>query len=251
MAQPYLSIVIPNYNEIANLRSGSLDKVASFLGKAKYSFEVIISDDNSTDGSLEFLKNFVSSHSDFRLLKNSHTGKAGALKNGIEKANGRYILFTDMDQSTPLSEIDKLLPWFNKGYKAVIGSRGKKRDTSFFRQVTAIAFLTFRKLLLLRDIVDTQCGFKAFESTLLKNIFPQLSNFNNVEIAKGWKVSAFDVELLFLIEKQGEKIKEVTVNWHDEDISTSKSKNFLTESLDMLKQILKVKIKDLKGGYEN
>jgi dolichyl-phosphate beta-glucosyltransferase len=62
-------------------------------------------------------------------------------------------------------------------------------------------------------------------------------------------VSAFDVELLFLAEKKGYRLKEVDVNWEDEDVSTSKSKNFVTESLDMLKQILRVKLNDIQGRY--
>jgi glycosyltransferase involved in cell wall biosynthesis len=250
MAKPFLSIIIPNYNEMANLEVGVLNKVRDFLKTAKFSYEVIISDDGSSDKSLEYLTDFVKKYPQFRLLKNAHTGKAGAIKSGIENSNGEFILFTDMDQSTPLTEIDKLIPWFEKGYKAVIGSRGRKRQASIFRQIAAISFLTFRKTLLLSQITDTQCGFKAFEANLLKKTFPKLSNFNKVEIAHGWKVSAFDVELLFLIEKQGEKIKEVTVNWRDEDISTNKSRNFLTESVDMLKQVLKVKLKNLKGEYD-
>jgi dolichyl-phosphate beta-glucosyltransferase len=250
MQKPFLSIIIPNYNETANLDAGALKKVTDFLKTAKFTYEVILSDDGSSDNSPEYLETFVKNHPGFHLLKNPHTGKAGAIKSGIEAACGKYILFTDMDQSTPLSEVDKLIPWFEEGYDAVIGSRGRKRQASLFRQIAAISFLTFRKSLLLSQITDTQCGFKAFESNLLKKTFPELSNFDSVEVAKGWKVSAFDVELLFLIEKQGGKIKEVKVNWRDEDISTNKSRNFLTESIDMLKQILKVKIKNLKGEYD-
>lgn len=250
MQKPFLSIIIPNYNEAANLEAGALKKVIDYLKTAKFSYEVILSDDSSTDKSPEFLEKFVKNHLEFRLLKNPHTGKAGAIKSGIEASIGEYILFTDMDQSTPLPEIDKLIPWFEKGYRAVIGSRGRKRQASLFRQIAAVSFLTFRKTLLLSQITDTQCGFKAFEANLLKKTFPKLSNFDKVEVTKGWKVSAFDVELLFLIEKQGEKIKEVRVNWRDEDLSTNKSRNFLTESIDMLKQILKVKIKNLKGEYD-
>lgn len=249
MPKPYLSIIIPNYNETANLEAGALNKVTNFLNQANFTYEVIISDDGSTDNSIEYLTQFVKDHPNLRLLKNPHMGKAGAIKSGIENATGEYILFTDMDQSTPLSEVEKLIPWF-KNYKAVIGSRGKKRQASLFRQIAAIIFLTFRKTLLLSQITDTQCGFKAFEANLLKSTFPKLSNFNKVEVARGWKVSAFDVELLFLIEKQGEKIKEINVNWRDEDLSTNKSRNFLTESIDMLKQILKVKLKNLKGEYD-
>ncbi len=248
---PYLSIIIPNYNEMANLEQGALGKVAAYLKKVNFTWEVIISDDDSTDGSRKFIENFVAKHTGFLLLKNHHTGKAGALKKGIEKASGKYILFADMDQSTPLVEVEKLLPWFKKDFKVVIGSRGKSRNSSPVRQLISFFFFTFRRSVLLGDVIDTQCGFKAFEAHILKQVFPRLSNFDKVEVAKGWVVSAFDVELLFMLHKLGEPIKEVRVIWKDEDTSTSKPRNFVKESLDMIKQIIRVKSRDLRGVYES
>ena len=251
MPIPYLSIIIPNYNEMANLQSGALDKVIKYLKKAKFTWEVIISDDNSTDGSREFIEKYIHKQAGFTLLHNSHTGKAGALKNGIARAKGKYILFADMDQSTPLSEVEKLLPWFSQGFNVVIGSRGQQRNSSLFRQIVSRVFFTFRRSVLLSDIVDTQCGFKAFETKTLKNTFPKLSNFDKQGSVKGWVVSAFDVELLFMLCKKGENIKEVNVNWKDEDTSTSKPRNFAKESIDMVRQLMRVKLRDIQGEYEN
>lgn len=248
---PYLSIIIPNYNEMANLESGALDKVAKYLKTVKFTWEVIISDDESTDGSREFVEKFVGKHSRFIILKNKHAGKAGALKNGILQASGQFILLADMDQSTPLKEVEKILPWFDKGFKVVIGSRGKSRNSSPLRQIISFVFFTFRRSILLGDIIDTQCGFKAFESKILKLVFPKLSNFDRNKNPKGWVVSAFDVELLFMLHKLREPIKEVTVDWKDEDTSTSKPRNFVKESLDMIRQIIRVKSRDLRGVYES
>mgnify|MGYP001586058010 CR=1 FL=1 len=246
---PQLSIIIPNYNEKENLESGVLDEVAEYLKKVSFTWEVIISDDESTDNSRQIAQEFATKHKGFRVLKNPHGGKAQAVWSGIKKATGDIVLFTDMDQSTPLSEVEKLLPHYQSGYDVVFGSRGRTRNASIFRRILAFGFLTFRRFLLLPQVIDTQCGFKSFKRSVALKLFPQLEIIKTTNQAKGWVVSAFDVELLFLAEKFGYQIKEVRVQWKDRDISTSKSKNFLTESKDMLKQILRVKLNDLQGKY--
>ncbi len=246
-----LSIVIPNFNEKENLDRGVLEEVYTYLKKVSYDYEVIISDDGSTDGSREIAQTFARSHSGFRVLPNPHGGKAKAVYAGIKAAKGEIVLFTDMDQSTPLKEVEKLLPWFDEGYTVVFGSRGKARaNFPWYRQLTSWGFRFVRGLFLLRDVVDTQCGFKAFNTAVAKKIFPKLSVMSDKKISKGWSVSAFDVELLFLAEKYGNRLKEVDVEWKDEDTSTGKDKRFFKESTDMLKQILSVKINDLKGLYD-
>lgn len=246
-----LSIVIPNFNEKENLDRGVLEEVYTYLKKVSYDYEVIISDDGSTDGSREIAEAFSRSHSGFRVLPNPHGGKAKAVYAGIKAAKGEIVLFTDMDQSTPLKEVEKLLPWFDEGYTVVFGSRGKARaNFPWYRQLTSWGFRFVRGLFLLRDVVDTQCGFKAFNTAVAKKIFPMLSVMSDKKVSKGWSVSAFDVELLFLAEKFGQKLKEIDVEWKDEDTSTGKDKRFIKESTDMLKQILGVKINDLKGMYD-
>ncbi len=249
---PKLSIVLSNYNELANLERGVLEEMYSYLKKVKFTWEVIINDDGSSDGGDKIIGNFVKKHSGFKMIKGSHGGKAAGIWNGIQAANGEVVLYTDMDQSTPLKECEKLLPWFDKGYDVVFGSRGKMRNNfSPIRQVSSWSFRTFRGFLLLHDVVDTQCGFKALRTDVAKKIFPMLSVIkSNKTVSKGWTVSAFDVELLFLAEKLGYKLKEVDVIWKNEDTSTSKQKSFIGESVDMLQQIIQVKINDLKGLYD-
>lgn len=246
---PKLSIVIPNYNEKENIQAGVLDQINSYLKKAAFTWEVIISDDGSTDSSRDLANDFVKKNEGFRLLKNNHGGKAAAINAGVKTAKGEIILFTDMDQSTPLSEVEKLLPYYSQGYDVVFGSRGKARKNfSPMRQLTSWGFRTFRQIFLLGHIVDTQCGFKSFKSKVAKELFPKLSVLR--EKATGWSVSAFDVELLFLAQKKRYKLKEVDVIWSQQDISTGKGNKLVKESIDMLKQILTVKQNDLKGLYD-
>lgn len=251
MTKPLVSIVIPNYNEKANLNRGVLEEMAKYLKSAPFTYEVIINDDGSTDGGLEIIDAFVKKNPRFHLIKNSHGGKAAGIWAGIKKAQGDIVLFTDMDQSTPLNQVEKLLPWYDRGFDVVFGSRGGlRKNFPLIRQLMSWGFRTFRQIFLLRQITDTQCGFKSSRTAVALDLFPRLEVIKSAKKATGWVVSAFDVELLFLAEKYGYKMKEVEVLWQDEDVSTSKSKNFIKESRDMLKQILRVKLNDLQGRYQ-
>jgi len=252
MMNVFLSVVIPCYNEEENLKRGALDEVASYLAKQPYESEIIISDDGSTDGSLRFLRKYVKKHPLLKLLENKHAGKPFTVRVGIEKAKGKIVLFTDMDQSVPIEEVRKLLPFFKKGYDVVIGSRGvERKNAPWYRKIIARVFRRVRGFFLLSDISDTQCGFKAFRSQVAKDIFPRLLIFKEGREIKGWRVSAFDVELLFITKKRGYKIAEVLVKWEDKDFALAdKEKNFVKESKEMLKEIIRVKINDLEGKYE-
>src|SRR3989344_3420345 len=115
---------------MANLQKGVLDKVEHFLSLKKYSYEVIIVDDGSTDGSVEFVKQFTEDNSSFKLIENPHLGKGGAVTTGVLNSKGDYVLFSDMDQATPIEEVDKLLPYFDQNYDIVIGSRKSQRKGS-------------------------------------------------------------------------------------------------------------------------
>jgi dolichyl-phosphate beta-glucosyltransferase len=245
-----ISVVIPCYNEEENLKRGVLDQVEKYLRKQDYPSEVIISDDESTDGSLKFLEKFVKYHPRFKLLKNKHGGKPFALRSGLKKSNGEIVLFTDMDQSTPITEIEKLLPWFEKDYAFVFGSRGMTRKNfPFYRKIASIVFRSFRQIFLLRGVADTQCGFKAFERKAGLEIFRKMQVFKQAGEARGWRVGAWDVEMLFVAEKLGYKIKEISVDWEDRDVTGGKKKNFLKESKEMLFEVLRVKINDWRGVY--
>lgn len=244
----FLSVIIPCYNEEKNLKRGVLDEVNDYLSKQKFQSEVIISDDESTDKSREFVKNYLKKHPNFKLLENKHAGKPFAVRSGIEKANGEIVLFTDMDQSTPIKEFDKLLPFFQKGFDVVIGSRGQKREGfSLLRLIGSNVFRLIRQWMLLKKIIDTQCGFKAFKNNIAKDLFSRLLIFKEAKKTKGWKVGAFDVELLFIAQKRGYKTAEVIIEWEDKDVK--KEKKYLKESKEMLKEILRVKLSDLAKKY--
>jgi dolichyl-phosphate beta-glucosyltransferase len=255
ISSPHLSVIIPCWNEQRNLESGVLDEVFQYLAAQSYPWEVIIVDDGSTDGSKELIRQFVSDKDGCSLLETAHGGKPAAVWAGIQAAGGEVVLFTDMDQSTPIQEWSKLLPWYEQGFDVVIGSRGMAREAySLLRKLGSVTFLTLRRLFLLPDIRDTQCGFKSCRREAALAVFPRLQYFQQ-ERPTGWKVSAYDVELLHLFEKAGYRIKEVVVRWANRDRSDTKGQQselsrYLHESMDMAKEVGRVKLNDLKGLYD-
>jgi dolichyl-phosphate beta-glucosyltransferase len=254
--QPYLSVIIPCYNEQKNLEAGVLDEVYHYLGQQEYSWEVIIANDESTDGSQELIEGALKDKTGFTLLDIAHGGKPAAVWAGVRQARGEIILFTDMDQSTPIDETNKLLGWYERGFDVVIGSRGAERQGfSIVRQLGSIVFRGLRRLFLLRGISDTQCGFKSCRRQAALEAFPRLQFFKEKDQPVGWKVSAYDVELLYLMERAGYRIKEVVVRWRNRDMSDTKGQTgdlarYVKESIEMAQEVTRVKLNQLRGLYD-
>lgn len=246
----FLSVVIPCFDEMANLQKGVLDKARRFLDRKKFSYEVIIVDDGSTDGSAEFVQKFTKENPRFKLITNTHLGKAGAVTAGVLAARGEYILFTDMDQATPIEEVDKLLPYFSEAFDIVIGSRsGRRRGAPWTRVLMARGMMILRSVLIgIRDISDTQCGFKMFKRSVAQKLFGKISKLHHgFRQRSGSSVSAgFDVELLYLAQKMEYMVKEVPVNWLYVE---SRRVSPLKDSIDGLADLIKIKLNDLRGEY--
>lgn len=247
---PYLSVVIPCYNEETNLEARVLTKVNDFLKKKKYDWEVLVVDDGSTDKSKELIKRFIKNNHKFSLIENPHQGKAAAVITGMLKATGKYLLFSDLDQATPIEELDKLLPWFDKGYDVVIGSRNsERRGAPLSRLAMARGFMLLRNLLLgLPGISDTQCGFKAFRKETAHKLFKKLKLYKETGKVEGSHVTAgFDIELLFIAKKMGFKIREVPVVWRYVE---TRRVSPVRDSWEGLMDLVRIKINDLRGVYE-
>lgn len=244
-----LSVVIPSYNEMANLQKGTLEKVERYLDRQKFEYEVLVVDDGSTDGSLEFVRNFERENRHFKLIENSHMGKAGAVTTGMLKAAGDLILFTDMDQATPITELEKLLP-YTKKYDIVIGSRSTtRRGAPFTRKVMSQGMITLRTLLVgLKNIQDTQCGFKLFNNEACKNVFEEVKRVHKgFKTIHGSSVTAgFDVELLFIATLLGYKIHEVPVSWLYVE---TRRVNPLNDSIDGLMDLVRIRKNIARGVY--
>ncbi len=242
------------YNEENNLKRGVLNELNDYLTKSKLTWEVIITNDLSTDNSYALLLDFAKKNKNFKILNlDKKGGKPGGIWHSIQAAKYPFVLMTDIDQSTPMKEVEKFIPFLHT-HDIVIGSRGIHRDgNSFLRKIGGPVFLSLRRLVILPNIIDTQCGFKLMKTTVAKELFPNLQFFQKEKNPTGWRVSAFDVELLFMAQKWGKKIKEVEVDWRNEDTSDTKGddiKRYKKESIQMIKEIIRVKRNDLVGKYE-
>jgi len=251
-----VSVIIPCYNEEKNLERGVLDEVYQYLRQQDYSWEVIVANDGSTDDSPALVRQYIVDKDQFSFADLPHGGKPAAIRGGLERATGEVVLFTDMDQSTPIYELEKLLPWYKQGFDVVIGSRGTSREGfSLLRQVGSLVFRSMRSAFLLRGIRDTQCGFKLFRREPVLELFPKLQVFRE-EVPSGWKVTAYDVELLYLFERAGYSIREVEVEWENRDVSDTKGHSselvrYMRESVSMSKQVLRVNVNRIKGLYDD
>ena len=199
---PFLSIVIPAYNEERRLPQ-TLERVLDYLKHQSYASELIVVDDGSTDGTARVVQAFSEAHCCVQLIRNDHRGKGYAVRTGMLAARGHIALFSDADLSTPIEELDELLPWFERGYDIVIGSRegqGAKRiHEPFYRHLMGRVFNGVVRLLTVRGIDDTQCGFKAFRDDVARHVFTRMRLYGeNAKPVQDSMVTGFDVEVLFL-----------------------------------------------------
>ncbi len=249
MKDIFLSVVIPCYNEEKNIKIGALEKVADYLAKQDYSWEVDIVDDGSNDNSISLVEEFVKNHRNFFLFKNPHQGKAATVISGMLRAEGEYILFTDFDQATPINEVEKILPYL-KNFDIVIGSRNTKRTGApLSRVIIARGFMLLRSIILgLNGISDTQCGFKAFRREVARQLFSRLKIYGYRQTISGPMVTAgFDIEVLFLARKLGFKIKEVPVEWHYVE---TRRVNPIKDSIYGFWDLVRIRLYSLRGFYD-
>ena len=209
---PFLSIIIPAYNEERRL-PGTLRAIDNYLKQQKYNYEIIVVNDGSKDKTEQVLSSLKPQISNLKIINNKiNRGKGAVVKQGMLASTGRYRLFTDADNSTPIDQAEKILFWLEKGYDIVIGSRDVKGAVlnppqPFLRRLSGRLFSLFRKIVLdLWEIRDTQCGFKGFSKKAADDIFSRLKT-------KGF---LFDVEALLLAKKLGYRIKEVGIHWKND-----------------------------------
>jgi dolichyl-phosphate beta-glucosyltransferase len=224
----YLSVVIPAYNESARLPE-TLNKISAHLSTKDWTWEVIVSDDGSTDGTADLVER------DFpacRLLKAPcNRGKGAVVRSGMLAARGDYRLFTDADLSTPIEEIDAMLETMQRGgYDAVIASRAMPEShlevrQPWWREWSGRLFnMIVRPLSGLR-FFDTQCGFKLFEARAAQALF-------SLQKSDGW---AFDVEILMLARSFRFRVREVGVRWINNEASKVQ---LLTAAPRMLRDVI-------------
>lgn len=206
----HLSVVVPFKDEAHRLPK-SLEKLNQFLSAQQFSSEIILVDDGSTDQTVESISYFVN-QPHVRLLRHTQNkGKGAALKTGILQAQGKYILMSDADFSTPISELEKLQDYMYRGFAIVIGSRALPdseilQKQPLYRRLIGKSGNILIRLVLGLPYKDTQCGFKLFKGEVAKDLFTDLKMLQ-------W---SFDYEVLYKAKKRGYSVKELGVIWEDD-----------------------------------
>jgi dolichyl-phosphate beta-glucosyltransferase len=213
-ACPYLSVVIPAYNEHERLKR-FVPGIVEYLQSKGQPFEIVVVNDGSKDDTAEVARALSRTFPMLRLVDlQPNRGKGGAVKAGMLDARGQYVLFTDADQSTPISEVDKLLAKMEReGYDMAIGSRSVpgarvEQPQVWYRALAGKLFGIGTKLLCIHGLYDTQCGFKAMKQEVAQKVFPQVTSTTAI----------FDIEMLVVATRAGFRVAEVAVQWvHDPD----------------------------------
>ena len=241
MNKPFLSIVIPAYNEEARLPA-SLEKIATFLGKQTYRAEVLIVENGSSDRTYAIAQEFEKKDPIFHVLHIEERGKGIAVKTGMLAAQGEYRFICDADLSMPIEEVNRFFPPVLEKFDIAIASReapGAQRiGEPAYRHFIGRAFNGFVKVMALPGLQDTQCGFKCFSAKAADHLFP-------LQTIQGW---TFDVEVLFLARKFGYSITEVPIRWYFDAHSKVK---FLRDSLHMAGDLVRIRWKAIRKEYES
>lgn len=217
---PYLSIIVPAYNEAEAIQAGKLHEIAAWCDKQAFDVELVVVDDGSEDDTATLASSALTGVAT-QVVRIPHAGKAGAIIAGIDAAKANVLLFTDMDQATPIVHASELLAAVDAGSDVVIGSRGFVRNGApIQRKVMSWGQVLLRFALLGLTIPDTQCGFKAFRRSVAADVLNHLRSYNPARIGprRGPSVtSGFDVEFLFVAMRLGYRVTSVPVNWHYAD----------------------------------
>jgi dolichyl-phosphate beta-glucosyltransferase len=235
---PTLSVIIPAYNEERGVR-GTLRLLSAYLAAREWQWEVRVVDDGSTDGTRQIVEEFSRSEPRVVLQAEPHRGKGGAVRAGMLASRAAYRFMCDADLSMPVREIDRFMPpAFDTD--VAIGSRegiGARRvGEPLFRHVAGRVFNSLVRFSTIRDIQDTQCGFKMFTAAAAEAIFPHLT-------VDGW---AFDIEALFIARLRGFRIEEVPIEWHYRPESRVR---MVRDGVGMFAEILRIRARAARGAY--
>jgi len=240
LTSPFLSIIIPAYNEEHRLPR-TLEEIFTFLNDQSYEAEVLVVENGSNDQTFEISLKFTEQYKNLRVFKEEQPGKGNAVRRGMREARGEYRFFCDADLSMPIAEVNNFLPPALEDYKIAIASReipgAVRYNEPQYRHMTGRIFNTLIRYLVLPKLQDTQCGFKCFHADVVKEIFPY-------QTLTGW---SFDVEILYIAQRKGYLVCEVPINWYfnpDTKISV------LRDSWQMFIDLLIIRRNARRGLYD-
>jgi glycosyltransferase involved in cell wall biosynthesis len=205
--RPFLSIVIPAYNEETRLPD-TLEQVGVFLMEQVYTSEVWVIDNNSTDQTSGIIQDFCQKYSNFKTSFERSPGKGAAVRNGMLQARGEFYFMCDADLSMPIEEVNRFIPPQLEGVDIAIASReapgAVRYNEPIIRHLGGRVMNYLIQLFALPGLNDTQCGFKCFSSLVANDLFQH-------QTLPGW---SFDIELLFIARQRSYAIAEIPIPWY-------------------------------------
>ncbi|MCC7439148.1 MAG: glycosyltransferase family 2 protein [Armatimonadetes bacterium] len=225
-----LTFIIPAYNESARIER-SLQQAIEYFQCQPYTWEILVVDDGSRDDTAAIVRRYEGEQ--LRLLEQPHNmGKGAAVRRGMLEATGNFRIFSDADFSTPIVETGAMMMLLSM-YEVVIGSRALDRNLvkihqPWYRETMGKIFNLMVQALAVPGIKDTQCGFKGFR------------DYAAIEIFSRTKIDgfSFDAEAIFLARRLDFAIKEMPVEWHNDERSTLHP---IYDSLKMIRELLKIR----------
>ncbi len=239
MTTPFLSIIIPAFNEEGRLPR-TLGHIFSFLDKQPYTSEVVIVENGSSDHTLELARQFAQSRPNLIVIHNEQRGKGNAVRHGILRARGEYRFICDADLSMPIEETLKFLPPMLNDFDIAIASReapgAVRYNEPSYRHLGGRAINFIIRLLILPGLNDTQCGFKCFRADVAEDIFQQ-------QTLNGW---SFDIETLYLARRKKLRVTEIPIHWY---FDADSKVNAVRDAMNMISDIFRIHTNALRGKY--
>jgi len=246
---PDVSLIIPVYNESDRI-GRCLEHLTSWSATRTESLEIVVVDDGSADDTALIAERWTTAYPQITVLREPHRGKANTVLAGLAFAHGRVVGFLDVDLATPIETWDAVSDAFHHGADLVIASReglGAHRiGEPWYRHAMGRAFNGLIRVMLLPGIHDTQCGFKFFSQAALKVILPRTHLYRNSMPISRARVTAFDVELLYIARSHHLNLAIVPVTW---TYGEHTKVNPLTDTFQNVRDVLHVRVNGWLGRY--
>jgi len=232
----YLSIIIPAYNEEDRIVM-TLDHTTAYLSQQAYRSEILVVSDGSTDGTGQVVKGYASNEKIAICFLEyfPNRGKGYAVRYGMCRGMGKYIMFMDADYSVPIEAVEQGIAKMQSGFDAAIASRALPESNvvhhqNFFRELSAKLYTFIQNTYLAFNYPDTQCGFKIFTRRAAHDLFNR-QRLDSV---------IFDPEILWLAKRHGYRVAQFPVDWTHMEDSRIQYDN-LRKSLFVFQELFRIK----------
>ncbi len=225
---PFITAVLPVFNDARALKTAIPASLAALESYGR-PFELIIAEDGSTDGSRELVEEWSKKDSRVRLLhSDERQGRGRALNRALSQARGNIFCYYDVDLATDIKHLPELLSRIENGAAVATGSRLMK-DSAIKRrgdrEIASRGYNFLVRLFLRSTLRDHQCGFKAYNTEVLKELVPKIH-------APHW---FWDTESLVLAERAGYRVDEFPVVWTQGPGTTVRFKDVSNMGCDIFK----------------